>query len=101
MKKAVTGALATIAVGVMAIAVWAVLRGREAPAAVTAAEIEAEIVDVAARAMKVVTTGAEELYGVQAGVLAINRIIDSAIAAVARRREPTVERRQRPALAIR
>src|SRR6201987_3472335 len=35
---------------------------------------------------------------VQAGMLAINRIIDSAIAVVARRREPTVERRQQPAL---
>ena len=34
---------------------------------------------------------------VQAGVLAINRIIDSAIAALARRREPTAERRPRPA----
>ena len=34
---------------------------------------------------------------VQAGVLAINRIIDSAIAAVARRREPAAERRPRPA----
>ena len=34
---------------------------------------------------------------VQAGVLAINRIIDSAIAALARRREPTAERRLRPA----
>src|SRR6516164_9809756 len=33
---------------------------------------------------------------VQAGVLAINRIIDSAIAAIARRREPAAERRQRP-----
>jgi NitT/TauT family transport system permease protein len=33
---------------------------------------------------------------VQAGVLAINRIIDSAIAAIARRREPATERRQRP-----
>jgi RND family efflux transporter MFP subunit len=37
MKKAVMGALATIAVGVAAVALWAVLRGREAPAAVTAA----------------------------------------------------------------
>jgi len=37
MKKAVTGALATIAVGVVAVALWAVLRGREAPAAVTVA----------------------------------------------------------------
>ncbi|HUP08161.1 MAG TPA: efflux RND transporter periplasmic adaptor subunit [Caldimonas sp.] len=36
MKKAVTGALATVAVGVAALALWAVLRGREAPAAVTA-----------------------------------------------------------------
>ena len=34
---------------------------------------------------------------VQAGVLAINRIIDSAIAALARRSEPTAERRPRPA----
>ena len=34
---------------------------------------------------------------VQAGVLAINRIIDSAIAALARRPEPTAERRLRPA----
>jgi NitT/TauT family transport system permease protein len=33
---------------------------------------------------------------VQAGVLAINRIIDRAIAAIARRREPAAERRQRP-----
>jgi NitT/TauT family transport system permease protein len=33
----------------------------------------------------------------QAGVLAINRIIDSAIAAVTRRREPAAERRPRPA----
>jgi len=36
MKKAVMGALATIAVGVAAVALWAVLRGREAPAAMTA-----------------------------------------------------------------
>jgi NitT/TauT family transport system permease protein len=34
---------------------------------------------------------------VQAGVLAINRTVDSAIAAVARRREPAAERRHRPA----
>jgi NitT/TauT family transport system permease protein len=34
---------------------------------------------------------------VQAGVLAINRVIDSAIAAVARRRGPAAERRPRPA----
>jgi NitT/TauT family transport system permease protein len=33
---------------------------------------------------------------VQAGVLAINRIIDRAIAAIARRREPAGERRQQP-----
>jgi len=33
---------------------------------------------------------------VQAGVLAINRIIDRAIAAIARRREPAAERRQQP-----
>src|ERR1700757_2713137 len=33
---------------------------------------------------------------VQAGVLAINRIIDRAIAAIARRREPAAERRQPP-----
>jgi NitT/TauT family transport system permease protein len=33
---------------------------------------------------------------VQAGVLAINRLIDRAIAAIARRREPAAERRQRP-----
>jgi NitT/TauT family transport system permease protein len=34
---------------------------------------------------------------VQAGVLAVNRIIDSAIAALARRRAPAAERRPRPA----
>jgi NitT/TauT family transport system permease protein len=34
---------------------------------------------------------------VQAGVLAVNRIIDSAIAALARRRVPAAERRPRPA----
>src|SRR5438132_1358654 len=35
---------------------------------------------------------------VQAGVLAVNRIIDGAIAALARRRAPAAERRPRPAL---
>jgi NitT/TauT family transport system permease protein len=35
---------------------------------------------------------------IQAGVLAINRAIDSAIAALTRRRAPAVERRPRPAL---
>jgi len=37
MKKAVVGALTAIAVAVAAVALWAVLRGREAPAAMTAA----------------------------------------------------------------
>ena len=35
---------------------------------------------------------------VQAGVLAFNRVIDRAIAALARRREPATERRSRPAV---
>src|SRR5690242_8320439 len=36
MKKAVVGALAAIVVAVAAVALWTVMRGRDAPAAVTA-----------------------------------------------------------------